>query len=130
MSLPLPTEPDALEGAPHPRLIAQLFGQTGPESEFLAAFATARLHHAWLISGPRGVGKATLAWKIARFLLSQPEDDGGMFAPAPPIWPPHWNKPAARCPRANRSRLPNWPAARLERRFGWPIWTGSRCTAR
>ena len=84
MSLPLPTEPDALEGAPHPRLTAQLFGQTGPESECLAAFATARLHHAWLISGPRGVGKATLAWKIARFLLSQPEDDGGMFAPAPP----------------------------------------------
>ncbi len=78
------TEPDALAGAPHPRMTGALFGQARAEADFLAAFNTARLHHGWLISGPRGVGKATLAWKIARFLLTQPEDDGGMFAPPKP----------------------------------------------
>lgn len=77
-------EPDRLGDAPHPRRTARLFGQDAAEAAFLEAFTTGRLHHGWLISGPRGIGKATLAWKIARFLLAQPADDGGMFAPAPP----------------------------------------------
>ncbi|THD82296.1 DNA polymerase III subunit delta' [Aliigemmobacter aestuarii] len=78
-------EPDRVEGAPHPRETAQLFGHSEAQHRFLDAFNAGRLHHAWLITGPRGVGKATLAWKIARFLLATPEDDGGMFAPAPPV---------------------------------------------
>lgn len=77
-------EPDRIEGAPHPRETAQLFGHAGAEAEFLAAFTAGRLHHGWLITGPRGLGKATLAWRIARFLLATPPDDGGMFAPPPP----------------------------------------------
>jgi DNA polymerase-3 subunit delta' len=56
-----------------------LLGQDKAQAGFLSAFQSGRLHHAWLITGPRGVGKATLAWKITRFLLSQPNDDGGMF---------------------------------------------------
>ena len=36
----------------------------------LAAHQSGRLHHAWLLAGPRGIGKATLAWRFARFLLS------------------------------------------------------------
>lgn len=31
-----------------------------------------RLHHAWLIGGPRGIGKATLAYRFARWLLAAP----------------------------------------------------------
>lgn len=77
-------EPDRLEGAPHPRATAQLFGHTAAEAAFLAAFNAGRLHHGWLICGPRGIGKATLAWRIARFLLATPDEDGGMFAPPPP----------------------------------------------
>ncbi len=77
-------EPDRVEGAPHPRHTARLIGQETAEAAFLAAFNGTRLHHGWLITGPRGVGKATLAWKIARFLLATPDDDGGMFAPPPP----------------------------------------------
>ena len=76
--------PDQLEGAPHPRETARLFGQEQAEAAFLHAYNSGRLHHGWLISGPRGVGKATLAWKIARFLLATPPDDGGMFAAPPP----------------------------------------------
>lgn len=72
-------EPDALEGAPHPRLTRQLLGQQAAEQGFLAAFNGGRLHHGWLITGPRGIGKATLAWKIARFLLSQPTQGGGLL---------------------------------------------------
>lgn len=77
-------EPDRIEGAPHPRETARLFGHAEAEALFLQAHATGRLHHGWLITGPRGVGKATLAWKIARFLLAEPDADGGLFAPPPP----------------------------------------------
>ena len=77
-------EPDRVTGAPHPRETLRLLGQEAAEAAFLAAFNSGRLHHGWLITGPRGSGKATLAWKLARFLLATPEDDGGMFAAPPP----------------------------------------------
>ncbi len=78
-------ELDRCEGAPHPRHTERLFGQEAAEAAFLSAFAGGRLHHGWLLTGPRGVGKATLAWRIARFLLSQPAPgaDAGLFG-APP----------------------------------------------
>ncbi len=79
-------EPDRIDGVPHPRETVTLFGQSEAEDAFLTAFNSDRLHHAWLLTGPRGTGKATLAWRIARFLLSTPDiaaDD--MFgAGAPP----------------------------------------------
>lgn len=77
-------EPDRAPGAPHPRETLRLFGQDAARANFLTAFNTGRLHHGWLITGPHGVGKATLAWQIARFLLANPPDDGGMFAAAKP----------------------------------------------
>lgn len=77
-------EPDRVEGAPHPRETNLLIGQDQAEAEFLNAFRKGRLHHGWLITGPRGVGKATLAWRIARFLLIQaPQNTDSMFADAP-----------------------------------------------
>ncbi len=80
-----PLGPDQIEGAPHPREALQLYGHGAAEEAFLRAHTSGRLHHGWLISGPRGVGKATLAWKLARFLLATPPEDGGMFAPPPPM---------------------------------------------
>ncbi len=77
-------EPDRIDGAPHPRETLRLVGHAAAQEEFLSAYTQGRLHHGWLITGPRGVGKATLAWKIARFLLATPDDDGGFFAPPPP----------------------------------------------
>ncbi|MCV3272732.1 DNA polymerase III subunit delta' [Roseobacter sinensis] len=77
--------PDQIEGAPHPRDTGALFGQDAAQHAFLDAYATDRLHHAWLLTGPRGVGKATLAWRIARFLLATPpQDDDGLFGAPPP----------------------------------------------
>jgi len=75
-------EPDRIEGAPHPRETMHLFGQSRAEADFLDAYNTGRLHSGWLITGPRGVGKATLSWKIARFLLSERPNDG-FFGDAP-----------------------------------------------
>ena len=77
-------EPDRVEGAPHPRETTRLVGHKDAGGTFLSAFTSGRLHHGWLISGPRGIGKATLAWRLARFLLATPDADGSMFAPPPP----------------------------------------------
>jgi len=66
------SEPDRLEDAPHPREQLSLFGHEAAEGAFLDAVGSRRLHHAWLIGGPEGVGKATLAYRMARFLLAQP----------------------------------------------------------
>ncbi len=75
-------EADRVDGAPHPRETRHLFGQGAAEREFLTAFNAGHLHHAWLITGPQGIGKATLAWRMARFLLTQPvkaDAGGGLF---------------------------------------------------
>lgn len=79
-------ESDRLDGAPHPRATAQLFGQDAAEAEFLAAVASGKLPHAWLLTGPKGIGKATFAWRAARFLLSTPptQEDDMFGAPPPP----------------------------------------------
>lgn len=80
-------EPDRVGEAPHPRETPRLFGQDPAENAVLGAWASGRMHHAWLLTGPRGVGKATLAWRIARFLLAQPPGtpDAGLFGDAPPV---------------------------------------------
>lgn len=77
-------EADCLEGVPHPRQTARVFGHESAEATFLEAFNADRLHHAWLISGPKGVGKATLAWRLARFLLATPDSAGGLLTPPKP----------------------------------------------
>lgn len=76
-------EPDRVEGAPHPRETRVIYGQQRAEAAFLDSFNSGRLHHGWLITGPKGVGKATLAWHIARFLLATPMDQGGGLFGAP-----------------------------------------------
>jgi DNA polymerase-3 subunit delta' len=53
----------------HPRRRSVLFGHEQAENRLLQAYRSGRLHHAWLIAGPRGIGKATLAYRFARFLL-------------------------------------------------------------
>lgn len=64
----------------HPRASMQLFGHESGERQFLEAFNSDRLHHAWLLTGPKGIGKATLAWRIAKFLAVQSDDAGsGLF---------------------------------------------------
>jgi len=85
-----PPEADRAGEAPHPRHNAYLYGQSAAEEAFLSAYRSGRMHHAWLLSGPRGIGKATLAWRMARFLLSQgmaePQDNSLQMDPAHQIF--------------------------------------------
>ena len=59
---------------PHPRDVYELQGQADAEDAFEAARTRGRLHHAWLLTGPEGVGKATFAYRAARRLLGGPAD--------------------------------------------------------
>ena len=70
MSLIDETDPPAL---PHPRETAFLYGHTVAEQTLLDAYRGPRMPHAWLIGGPRGIGKATLAYRAARFVLAHPD---------------------------------------------------------
>ncbi|MGE4064312.1 MAG: DNA polymerase III subunit delta' [Rhodospirillaceae bacterium] len=72
---------------PEPRLNPYLIGHESAEREFLAAWDSGRLAHAWLLAGPRGIGKATLAYRMARYALAQggTSSDSDLFgAPVKP----------------------------------------------
>ncbi len=76
---------EAAGGALPPRANPDLYGHEAAERSLLEAWRSGRLPHAWLIGGPRGIGKATLAFRFARFLLAQGNaDKGGLFAAALP----------------------------------------------
>ncbi len=66
----LEPEADRLADFPHPRRTTTLYGHAGPESLLAEAVAGGRMHHGWLISGPEGVGKATLAYRLAKHMLA------------------------------------------------------------
>ena len=56
---------------PESRANPYFIGHEAAEKDFLDAWTNGRLAHAWLICGPRGIGKATLAYRMARFVMSQ-----------------------------------------------------------
>ncbi|ATQ66685.1 MULTISPECIES: DNA polymerase III subunit delta' [Methylosinus] len=66
-------ESDRFAEAPHPRETTGFFGHAEAERELLDAFRRGRLAQAVLIGGPEGIGKATLAWRFARFLVAHPD---------------------------------------------------------
>jgi DNA polymerase-3 subunit delta' len=66
-------EADRAGDAPHPRKTMTLVGHSAAERALLDAYRAGRMPHAWIIGGPEGVGKATLAWRLARFLLANPD---------------------------------------------------------
>lgn len=59
--------------APHPRETSAWFGHAAAERALLEAYRGGRVPHAWLIGGPAGIGKATLAYRMARFVLAHPD---------------------------------------------------------
>jgi DNA polymerase III subunit delta' len=54
----------------HPRETSELFGHREAEMALLNAYRSGRIPHAWLIGGAQGIGKATLAYRMARFVLA------------------------------------------------------------
>ena len=71
---------------PLPRANPILRGHDAAETTLLDAWKSERFPHAWLLTGSEGVGKATLAFRFARFVLAGGEamDQGGLFGDAPP----------------------------------------------
>src|SRR5215469_10371552 len=67
------TEDDDAGEAPHPRATTALFGHAVAEAALLAAYRSGRVPHAFLIAGPQGIGKATLAYRMARFVFAHPD---------------------------------------------------------
>src|SRR5246500_1298574 len=56
--------------ARHPRETPDLFGHREAETALLDAYRSGRIPHAWLLGGAQGIGKATLAYRMARFVLT------------------------------------------------------------
>jgi DNA polymerase-3 subunit delta' len=77
-----PVPDDELED--DPRHTADLIGHEDAEQALLNAAAGGRMPHAWLFTGPKGIGKATLAFRFARYLFTHKPDAasaaGGLFA--------------------------------------------------
>ena len=68
----------------HPREVFALQGAEAAEASFIDAMQRGRLHHAWLLVGPEGVGKATFAYRAARRLLgAAPDPEGGPLGSRP-----------------------------------------------
>ena len=74
-----------------PRHATALVGHEAAERQFLQAWSSGRMAHAWLIAGPKGIGKASFAFRCARFVLQQQAKapsgaDGGpgLFGDEPP----------------------------------------------
>jgi DNA polymerase III subunit delta' len=78
---------DPREGPFHPRRRSDLKGHEAADALILRQHRSGRMHHAWLFAGPRGIGKATLAYRLARFLLAHPDrhaaaNSTSLFMPA------------------------------------------------
>jgi len=90
-----------------PKTNPYLFGHEEAENKWRRDMESGKLTHGWIISGPRGIGKATLAYRIARLMLSSPwkgevaersDAGGGLDAPdsiaPPPNLPPQGGEEA------------------------------------
>jgi DNA polymerase-3 subunit delta' len=74
----------------HPRKARYLLGHLAAEQRMRQAFESGKLHHAWLISGPKGIGKATLAYRFAGFALAGGDSPSGDLGIDPQSRTAHW----------------------------------------
>lgn len=74
----------AIDETHSPRKTTELVGHDTAERVLLDSWNSGRMPHAWLVTGRKGIGKATLAYRMARFVLSQGAPQcGGLFGDAP-----------------------------------------------
>ena len=57
-----------------PQSRSAVYGQAHAENAFIQAWQSGRPHHAWLLTGNQGIGKATFAYHVAKFILHQGAD--------------------------------------------------------
>jgi DNA polymerase-3 subunit delta' len=72
-----PAAHDDIDGAASPPATLSLFGHYREWNELAAARSGGRFHHAWLLQGPNGIGKATAAFAFARTILGARQEEGG-----------------------------------------------------
>lgn len=78
---------DDTPALPHPRQTRFVSGHGEAKQAFAGALSSGRFHHAWLITGPKGIGKATLAYHFARHLLSGGKGESpGEAGPDDPVF--------------------------------------------
>lgn len=65
---------DELEDLNPPHQQDLFFGHNDAEQALLSAWLSQKMHHAWLLTGPKGIGKATFAYRAARFIFEQGAD--------------------------------------------------------
>src|SRR4051812_50197416 len=81
MSNLTPTQPSPIEGegsCQRSSPMIPLFGHDAAIAEFCESLDSGRLHHAWLISGPEGIGKASFAGKAALRVLADGQGKLGL----------------------------------------------------
>ena len=64
---------DRIEGVATPQQSQSVTGHDATLARLFETYRSGRMHHAWLLTGPRGIGKATLALTFAKFLFSFPD---------------------------------------------------------
>ncbi|MET1415649.1 DNA polymerase III subunit delta' [Roseibium sp. HPY-6] len=79
---------DELPGYPLPHERGRLIGHRATEQALLEAYRSERLHHAWILGGAKGIGKATLAFRFAKFVIANPDRFGGIVTSAPDLGVP------------------------------------------
>jgi len=77
-------EPDRLLDFPHPREVSHFLGHRDQIQSLRSALDSNRFPHAWIFSGPDGIGKATLAYRLARTLLKNPPGTKNENTPGQP----------------------------------------------
>lgn len=78
--LDVPVTHDAIDGVPAPSANPALFGHAGIRAFLAQSYQSGQMHHALLLEGPQGVGKATLAFHLAGHMLKYPQTSD-----APPV---------------------------------------------
>lgn len=80
-----PPESDRFKDYPHPRATFDLYGHQQAEQGLLQAYRDGRLPQSIILGGIEGIGKATLAWRLARFLLVNPDPNRPAVQNAPDL---------------------------------------------
>src|SRR5947208_17000987 len=73
---------DKIGDWPAPEERSEWLGDRSAERTLLEAYRSGRMHHGWLIGGPKGIGKATLAYRFARFAFAHPDPKAPAIAAA------------------------------------------------
>lgn len=72
-----------IDGDRPPRLTREIIGHDAGFADFTQSRARGRLHHSWLLSGIKGIGKASFAYQAARHLLLNTPADTPVHQPLP-----------------------------------------------